>query len=191
MKQFILPWMVVVCFLAACNNSKTGVKDEKQTLTAEATKPTKVTAEMKQHTEELQKLTALNLDSLKTLLPEQLMGSKRTSLQAHPSAGTSVAVAEYSLNDSTRVEVTISDCGGAAGAGLYGQQYLNLIDSESEAADGYTRTIDFRGKAIESCNNKTNRCTLTYFTGNRYLVVLEGKNMHPNGLKQAAMELNL
>jgi hypothetical protein len=192
MKHLILTCMVVVCLLAACNNDKKTVDPANADSTAKAKPETSlVTEEMKKQSEELQKLTPLTADELKALLPQQIMGAKGSKFEVTPAAGANVATAAYILNDSTEIQVSISDCGGAAGAGLYSNQYLKMIDMQSDNDNEYTKTIDFRGKAVEHCQKTTNRCTLTYFTGKRYMVTLEGKNIHPDGLKQAAMELTI
>ncbi|MEI9908506.1 MAG: hypothetical protein WDO71_01855 [Bacteroidota bacterium] len=103
-----------------------------------------------------------------------------------------MAHAEYKLNDSTELEVNIYDCGGPGGAGIYNMQYMSMLNYQSESETEYTKTIDFMGqKAFEHCNKNDNRCTLTYFTGKRFLVVVEGRNIHPDGLKQAARDLKL
>lgn len=190
MKRIILTCMVVACMLTACNNNKKTV-DPATTDTAAKAKPSLVTDEMKMESEELQKLTPLSVAELKALLPETIMGAKGSQFEVIPSSGTNVASADYVLNDSTEIQVSISDCGGAGGAGIYNNQYLKLIDMQSETDNEYSKTIDFRGKAVEHCQKATNRCTLTYFTGKRYMVTMEGKNIHPDGLKQAAMELKI
>ncbi len=192
MKRITLTCMVVACMLTACNNNKKTVDPAIADSAAKAKAAASlVTDEMKKESEELQKLAPLSAAELKALLPEQIMGAKGSQFEVVPSSGTNVASADYVLNDSTEIQVSISDCGGAGGAGIYSNQYLKLIDMQSETDNEYSKTIDFRGKAVEHCQKSTNRCTLTYFTGKRYMVTMEGKNIHPDGLKQAAMELKI
>ena len=195
MKQFILACLAVAALLSACNNNKSTAEvtksDTTQTLSAEAIELQKVAEEMKKQADELQKLPPLSADELKAMLPETLMGGKRTNFQANSAPGTGVATAEYAINDSTKIEVSIYDCGGPGGAGFFNAQYIAKLNHQSETDNEYTKTIDFRGKAIEHCQKNSNRCTLTYFTGKRYMVIIEGQNVHPDGLKQAAMELNI
>ncbi|MBC7949910.1 MAG: hypothetical protein H7Y42_18645 [Chitinophagaceae bacterium] len=196
MKQHILLLMMFTYILTSCGNNKKTVEatseDGKTTVTADVSKSDQVTEEMKKQTEELQKLPPLNLEELKALLPEQLMGAKRSNFQATSATGTGLATAEYALNDTTNVQVNIWDCGGPGGAGIYSSQYLGMFNFQSESDNEYTKTIEFQGnKAIEHCEKAGTRCTLTYFTSPRYMVVLEGNNIHPDGLKQAAGELKL
>jgi hypothetical protein len=196
MKQFILSCLVVTCLLAACNNNKKKVEatseDGKTKVSADVSQLQQVSEEMKKQSEELQSLPPLGLDELKALLPEMIMGTKRAKFETASVAGTGLASAEYNLNDSTEIEVKIWDCGGPAGAGVYNMQYLAMFNIQSESDQEYTKTIDFKGqKAIEHCDNSSNRCSLTYFTGKRFMVTLEGRNVHPDGLKQAANELKM
>jgi hypothetical protein len=196
MKQFILSCMAAACLLAACNNNKKTVEatsdDGKEKVTVNVNQMDKVSEEMQKQAEELQKLPPLSLDELKALLPEQVMGAKRSNFQATSATGTGLATAEYSLNDSTNIQVNIWDCGGPAGAGIYSTQYLGMFNFQSESDNEYTKTIDFKGgKAIEHCQKDNSNCTLTYFTGKRFMVTLEGRNVHPDGLKQAADELKM
>jgi hypothetical protein len=196
MRQFILPILIVACLLSACNNNKKTVEatseDSDTTVTANARMSQEVTEEMKKEAEALQKLPALGLDELKALLPEQIMGAKRDNSQASTATGAGLATADYRLNDSTEIRVSIWDCAGAGGAGIYSSRYLAMFNLQSENEREYTKSIDFKGqKAIEHCYNSSNNCSLTYFTGKRYMVTLEGENIHPDGLKQAANELRM
>lgn len=194
MKQFILSCLVVACLLSACNNNKTvkATSDDGKTK-VEVAPVSQVSEAMKKRAEELQQLTPLTMDELKALLPETIMGAKKSDFQVSSAAGTGMARAEYDLNDTTEIEVNVFDCSGAAGSGLYSTRYLAMfMNIQSESADQYTKTIDFKGeKAIENCRDNQHRCTLTYFGGKRFMIVLEGKNVHPDGLKQAANELNI
>ncbi|HEY6505480.1 MAG TPA: hypothetical protein VIZ28_16010 [Chitinophagaceae bacterium] len=196
MKQFIFLCMVVACLLPACNNNKKTVEvkseDGKPTASVDDSKMQQLAEEIKKQSEELQKLPPLTLDELKALLPESIMGAKRSHFEVNSAMGTGLANAEYSINDSTEVKINIWDCGGPAGSGYYSTQYMTLLNIQSVSDNEYTKTIDFKGhKAIENCNNTNNRCSLTYFTGKRYMVVIEGRNVHPDGLKQAANELTI
>jgi hypothetical protein len=196
MRQFTFSILIVACLLTACNNNKKTVEatsaDGKTTIATDASITQHVTDEMKKEAETLQKLPALSLEELKALLPEHIMGAKRQNYQATSATGAGLATAEYQLNDSTEIQVSIWDCAGPGGAGIYSSRYLGMFNMISENDREYTKTIDFKGqKAIEHCNNSSSQCSITYFTGKRYMVTLEGQNMHPDGLKQAANELKI
>ena len=184
--------------LSACNNNKKPSEvtitseDGKEKVTVDANQMQNAAEAMQKQAEELQKLPPLSLDQLKALLPEELMGAKRANYQATSATGTGLAHAEYNINDSTEIKVSIWDCGGPAGAGIYNMQYMGMMNFQSETEDEYTKTIDFMGqKAFEHCDKSDNDCTLTYFTGGRFLVSLEGDNIGADALKQAAGSLNV
>jgi hypothetical protein len=139
---------------------------------------------------DLEKLTPLTIDQLKTLIPETLMGAKRTSYNASSAMGAGFVTADYRINDTTKVSLNIYDCGGPAGAGIYSMQYLGMMNIEQESEDEYTKTISYgNGKAYEHCQKTANECTLTWFAGDRYLVTLNGDNVPVDALKSAGKEL--
>ena len=183
--------------IAACNNNKpkeTTIvsEDGKEKVTIDANKMQSTAAEMQKKTEELQKLPPLSLDQLKAMIPETLMGIKRLKYNTTSAMGTGVATAEYEMNDSTNIKLTIYDCAGPGGAGIYSMQFLGMYNVQSESDEEYTKTIDFMGgKAFEHCRKTRQECTITYFTGERFLVSLEGDNVAADDLKKAAKELNI
>ena len=190
--------MAAVLLFSACNNNKkpadvTVVSENgKEKVSVDMNKMEKASAEMQKMSEDLQKLSPLSLDQLKAMIPEELMGGKRSSYNATSAMGTGVVNAEYKINDSTDIKLMVYDCAGPGGAGIYSMQYLGMFNMESENEHEYTKTIEFNGgKAIEKCQKDRNDCSLTYFTGSRFLVELEGDNVGINGLKQAANSLNI
>jgi hypothetical protein len=198
MKQLFLPVLMFAFLLTACNNDKKITTTEKnedgsETKTSVEVKGVATTAdEMNQKMEALKKLTALTTDQLKALLPEDINGIKRTEYNTNSMAGYSVAIGEYRKDDSTELELTIYDCAGEAGAGMYGLTYWGAMNYQQESSTEYTKTIDFRGgKAIENYHKNNNTSTLTYVANERLLVVLKGQNMSPDELKTAAEKLNL
>jgi hypothetical protein len=198
MKQIIVLFLACAFLITACNSNKKTVEvksedgSSKASMNADAAEMQKASLEMQKEAEELQKLPPVTIDQLKTMAPEQIMGAKRSSFQANSAAGTGVVTAEYDINDTTNVKVSIWDCGGPAGAGIYSAQYMTALNYQQESDNDYTKTIDFKGgKAIEHCQKDNSSCSITYFTGKRFMVVLDGRNMHPDGLKQVANELRL
>jgi hypothetical protein len=142
--------------------------------------------------EELQKLPPLTLDQLKVIVPDQLMGVKRTRYNASSAMGAAFVSADYAINDSSNVKLNIYDCAGPAGAGIFSMQYLTMMNIQSESDEEYTKSIDFMGgKAYEHCQKRRNDCTLTYLANGRLLVTLEGNHVGIDALKQAAQNLNL
>ena len=179
----------MVSALFACNQTK-------QTETADATadslskKETEatVTTTNTVDADALAKMAPLTEQEMRDLLPRQLMGAAITDEDVNGSIGTLTAIGEYTINDSTLLELIIVDCAGPGGSGAYNSQYLSMLGVDEEDEDEYTRTIDFRGgKAFENCYKKRVDCSLTWFEG-RYLISLDG-NMSSNDLKKAASEL--
>lgn len=148
--------------------------------------------DMEKQKEELAKLTPVSLEQLQGMIPETLMGATRTNFDANAAMGAATASAQYELNDSTSIGLTIIDCAGPGGAGIYSLQYLSLLNIREDNEDEYTKTVDFNGgKAFENCDKTSNDCSFTYFAGGRYLVALEGDNVSVDILKQAADGIKL
>ena len=197
MKRFFLISLIFLIIATACNNNKkadsSGVNGDSTTIESpEAKKMQNAAEDMEKKKDELSKLKPLTMDELKALLPETLMGSARTSFDVNSSMGAGLGSAEYSLTDSTNVSLSIYDCAGSAGAGIYSLQFLGMMNMQQESDDEYTKTVEFNGaNAFEHCDKTTNDCTFTYFAGGRYLVTLEGRNVGADALKQAARALNI
>lgn len=197
MRHLFYLLIVAALLTTACNSNKktdektTTENKETSSSTDASTMPNNMT-DLQKASEDLQKLPPLSLDELKALIPQELMGGKRSSYNASSAMGSGVANAEYTLNDTTNIRLMVYDCGGPGGAGIYSMQYLGMFNMESENDHEYTKTIDFNGgKAIEKCQKDRNDCSLTYFTGKRFLVVLESNNVGIDGIKQAANSLNI
>ena len=197
MKQLLLPFFFAL-FLASCGDKgkvKSVQKNEDgttTTTTVDTEKMTEASNEMEKKMEELKKLPAMSTDQLKALLPEEVQGIKRSNFNASSMMGYGYAEGEYQVDDTTSLKIDIYDCAGEAGSGIYGLNYWSKMSFQQESSKGYTKTIDFMGdKAVEQVDNDMNQSTLTYFANERLLVVLTGRNMKPDKLKDAAKSLNL
>lgn len=187
-----------IILIASCNNNKpkdtvtVTSEDGKEQITVDVKQMQDAAQDMEKMKEELGKLTPLTADQLKALVPEQLMGAGRTDLDITAAMGASVASADYKINDSTDIKLSIIDCAGPGGAGIYNMQYLGMFSFQEDDEDEYTKTIDFNGgKAFENCKKTRNECTLTYFSGGRFLISLEGDNVGIDALKGAAKGMNI
>ena len=183
---------------AACNNNKSKESvtvtsnDGKEQVTIDPAKMQEAAQDMLKIKDELGKLTPLNTDQLKALVPEQLMGVNHADLDVSSAMGASIVTAKYKINDSTDVKLSIVDCAGPGGVGIYSMQYLGMYNFQEDSENEYTKTIDFNGgKAFEHCKKRRNDCTLTYFSGGRFLISLEGDNVGIDALKGAAKGLNI
>ncbi len=147
---------------------------------------------LQQKKEALEKLTPYTIDELKALLPEQINGVNRTNFSANSALGASFAEATYAMDDNTKVHLQVFDCAGQAGAGIYGMQYLALMDFQSENDDESVKTVDFSGsKAVERIDKTNNDAAFTWFAADRFLITLDGENVDINALKGIASGLKL
>lgn len=196
MKRVFICLLVISAVLTACKgpNDKITVKDDKGgKATVDISEMGKKAEEMKDRSEALQKLTPLSLDELKASLPEEIMGAKRDNVEATKMAGlANFSKADYKMNDSTDVELTVFDCAGTAGAGYYNMAFLGMMSFEKDNESEYSKTIDFKGdRAIETCQKKRSRCEFTFFGKDRYMVTLKGDNVGIDKLKEIAEGLSL
>lgn len=198
MRHLILTCMIAASLLTACNNNKktSGItvtsEDGKEKVTVDPNIVSKTGEAMTEKIEELKKLTPLSLDQLKAMVPEELMGMKRSSFAANSMMGTGTCNATYKGDDGKELKVTIFDCAGEAGAGIYSLRYWTMWNFQQEDDNGYQKTVDFNGgKAIEKYSKSNDEYGLTYVANDRLLVVLEGEKMGLDGVKDAAKNLNL
>ncbi len=194
MKRILLFLTWFALLFMACNNKKSPeqkaadqLQDNIKTIAKDMEKNKGAILEGK---ENLEKLTPLTIEELKKLIPETLMGAKRTGYNASSAMGAGLASGDYKINDDTKITLNIYDCAGPAGAGIYSMQYLSMMNMEQESEDEYTKTVSYGdGKAFEHCEKATNDCTITWFAGGRYLVSLQGDKVGADALKKAGKEL--
>ncbi len=148
--------------------------------------------EMNKKIEELKKLSPLTVAQIKVLLPEELLGMKRSSFNSTAAMGFATGDAEYRKDDTTTLHLTIWDCAGEAGSGFYALNYWTKMSMESENESGYTKTVDFMdGKAVEDYKKYNDAYTLTFTSGDRLMVTLAGQHVPLTSLQDAAKSLNL
>ena len=198
MKPVILYLFIATLPIVACknNNPKTMTvtsKDGKSKVSVDVNSAAAVSDDMQKKMEELKKLTPLTADQLKTFLPEQLMGMKRSSFNANSMMGFASAEATYkNETDDKEIELNILDCAGEAGAGVYSLSYWTKMSMQSESDNGYTKTVDFNGgKAVETYEKGGDRYELTYVASDRLLVTVKGEKTGLDAVKQTAQALNL
>jgi len=198
MKPVILYLFIATLPIVACknNNPKTMTvtsKDGKSKVSVDVNSAAAVSDDMQKKMEELKKLTPLTTDQLKTMLPEELMGMKRSSFNANSMMGFASAEATYkNETDDKEIELNILDCAGEAGAGVYSLSYWTKMSMQSESDNGYTKTVDFNGgKAVETYEKDGDRYELTYVASDRLLVTVKGEKTGLDAVKQTAQGLNL
>ncbi|MFI5187622.1 MAG: hypothetical protein ACHQF0_12905 [Chitinophagales bacterium] len=198
MKSTILSLLTMGIFLASCNNNKpkplTITSDDgKSKVSVDMSSVTAATSDMQKKMDELKKLTPLSTDQLKTMLPEEIMGMKRSSFNANSMMGFASAEATYKDSSSEKqINLSIFDCAGEAGAGVYSLSYWTKMNMQSETDNGYTKSVDFNGqKAVESYEKGNDSYELTYVASDRLLVTVKGEKTGLDAVKQTAQNLNL
>lgn len=197
MKTYLGVLLGIAISLCSCDSSNSDSKankvneDSLAKENAEAEK-VKAAAEASEKTKDgLSKLLPLSETELKALLPETFMGSAQADAEVSSSSGALSAVAKYEISDSNSVVLTIFDCAGPEGVGIYNMQYLSMVNAEEETDEEYTKPVTINGnKGMEHCDKTTNDCSITWFS-NRFLITLEGENTGAPKLKQAATGLRL
>ena len=183
---------------AACNNNKPKSmtitsEDGKSKVSVDPNSVTATTDKLQKKMEELKKLTPLTTDQLKAMLPEEIMGMKRSNFSANSMMGYASAEATYKNdNDDKEIELNILDCAGEAGSGIYQLSYWTKMRIQSESDDGYTKTIDLNGdKAVETYEKGSDRYEVTRFISDRLLVSVKGRKTGLDAVKQTSQNLNL
>jgi hypothetical protein len=106
--------------------------------------------------------------------------------------GAATCNATYKSEDGKELKLSIFDCAGEAGAGIYSMRYWTLWNFQQEDDNGYQKTVDFNGgKAIEKYTKYNEEYGLTYMSGDRFLVNVEGEKTGLEAVKQAAGSLNI
>jgi hypothetical protein len=184
--------LIIACNNKAKETTTVTSKDGTEQVTIDPKKLQEAAQDMQKIKEELTNLKPLTADELKAYFPAQLMGAPAADLEVSAFSGASVAEAKYKINDSADIKLTVIDCAGPGGAGIYNMQYLGMYNFEEDNDEEYTRSIDFNGgKAFENCKKTRNDCTFTYFSGGRFLISLEGDNVGIDALKNVAKGLNI
>lgn len=199
MKHLTSLAFAAMLLIAACNNNKPKEtvitsEDGKTKVSINPTAITNSADEMQKKMEELKKLPPLSTDQLKKMFPDELAGMKRSSFNANSMMGFASAEANYKneTDPEKNMSLSVFDCAGEAGAGIYSLNYWTKMSMVSESDNGYTKTTDFNGqKAVESYDKVGDRYELTYVASDRLLVTVKGNKTGLDAVKQAAQSLNL
>jgi hypothetical protein len=194
MKPLLLIMLCISVMFACNNDAKTTVttnEDGQVSETAHAGNMEADAAAMQQKVAALKKLEPLTVDQVKSVLPAELMGIKRSEINASGAMGFSMGEATYRENDSTYIKISVFDVAGEAGSGIYGMQYWGALNMQQEKTDGYVKTIDFKGdKAIEKFDENTHTYELLYMGNNRIMVNITGVNTTLQLVKQVSNRLH-
>jgi Yip1-like protein len=137
----------------------------------------------------------IDIDQLKTFVPETFAGLKRTSSSADKSGLGGVigskAEATYSDGSQKRVKLEVLDSGGASG--LMAFAGWATLQGESDNADSSERTQKSGDRIVHEKASKraggTNEVAI--LLGNRFVVTASGEGVDVNGLKSALSSVDL
>lgn len=198
MKKFFYLIISGVLLLTACKgNDEKEEKKEATTSSEQVSKEegtssvTEAAEQLQGRAEELKKLSPVSTETLKSMLPEELDGLKRTSYNVTNTMGFAVGEAEYKAGDDSDIKVMIYDCVGEAGSAFYSMNYFMRLNMQQEDDNSYTKSVDFLGgKALEHFEKNTNDYQLTWLAADRFLVSVDGDNTGLDKVKSVAKSLD-
>ena len=187
MKKILLITLVSIVFIA-CSSDKKPVAENKDSIVKSAATPVD---EKEKKIEELKKAPQLTLEQMRMLLPRELDSAREKNYLASTQFGYGLASAEYPKTKSRAIKVTLYDCAGELGSVNYFENYWNHLGVQNQNENEFTKTIDFEGgKAVETFKKDLNLSTLTFVIRDRLVIVMEGKNITPEALEEAAKKLH-
>lgn len=132
--------------------------------------------------EKLSKVTPLTNEELKTWLPDEVDGMKRTSFKAGTMAAMNIASIEatFTTEDKSReFKVEIIDGAGEVGAIALMGMRMALSQEFEEETEYKTRKTTKKGgtKAIEESYKDKSRCNIEFLQDDRFYIKASGKNM--------------
>jgi hypothetical protein len=136
----------------------------------------------------------LQIDQLKTFVPETFGGFPRTSSRAERSgvAGLTVATAEADYGDGQKsIALEVTDTGGVSG--LVGLASWAGVMGESEDDNGFERTRKVDGRIVHEKGSKRAGGTNEFgiVLGNRFVVVAKSSTASLDELKAAVATIDL
>jgi hypothetical protein len=189
MKRVLLIGLIAILNLLSCSeDKKVEVKPTPDTQVKSTAQVDPKTAKL----DALKKSTPADLADMQKMLPEEMGGIKRSKFSMTSNLGYATATADYNKNSKTYIHLVMYDCTGDQGSNLFNDSYLTHLDKNEENADGYRKTIDFMGgKAVEHYEGANKITTLSFLANDKILVVVSGKNIPAETLREAAKNLNL
>jgi hypothetical protein len=133
---------------------------------------------------------------LKELMPEKLIGLKRSESTGEKSGAmgftVSTAQAKYGGKGDATLEIEIVDTGGIAGVSTMALATWSMADIDKETTNGYEKTTNLEGyKAFEKYDNNIKSGEINVLVADRYIVNVEGNDVSMEQLKEALKEIEL
>ncbi len=152
--------------------------------------------EMQEDMERLKEATPLTNAELKSWLPEEVNGMKRTGFKAGQASYMKIASIEatYKNEDKSKeLNVMILDGAGEMGAGATaGAKFMFAQDFEEEDEYKIRRTTTKKGvKMIEEYRKNNNKSDIQFFHDDRFYITVKGKNVDLDETYEAIKDLDL
>ncbi len=140
------------------------------------------------------KVESLAPDQIKTFLPENLDGLKRTqqAVERNGAIGMQIskATATYSDGANRTLQLEIVDAGSLKGVVGFASSWAG-VDQESQTDSGYDKTYRSGGQLVhEQWDNQTKSGEYSTFIADRFAVKVSGQASDISDLKRAAASIN-
>jgi hypothetical protein len=139
---------------------------------------------------------AVDFRELKSLLPEELPGMKRSNADGERTSAMgftiSKAEAQYEGENGANVSITVTDVGAMAGVAAMATYAwaAGTIDRESETS--YERSTTIKGyKGYEQYDRQSNSGEVQVLVAGRFVVEVNGNNMPMDAIKAALDKVDL
>lgn len=196
MKKYVLALFVFSAIISCKDNPVSKkIKETKQSV-SNTTNAVQEMTKMQDDVKDLQEMTPLTNEELKSWLPDEINGMKRISYKAGQTGmmGISSLEAAYANEDkSKKFTISIIDGAGQMGAAAtMGMRMVMSQDFEEEDEYGTRKTVKKNGKkAIEEYEISKNNSTIQYLEDDRFYLDAKGKNMDMDETWDAIDELKM
>ena len=196
MKKYVLALLVFSVFMSCKDNPVSKKIKETKEAVSNTTNAVEEMTKMQDDIQELQEITPLTNEELKSWLPDEVNGMKRISYKAGQAGMMGIASIEaaYANEDkSKKFTITIIDGAGQVGAAATaGMRMVMSQDFEEETETGSRRTVTKNGtKAIEEYRSGNNNSTIQLMEGTRFYLEAKGNNMDLDETWDAVDEIDL
>lgn len=196
MKKYVLALFVFSALLSCKDNPVSEKIKETKDAVSNSTNAVQEMSKMQDDIKELQEITPLTNEELKSWLPDEVNGMKRISYKAGQAGMMGIASVEAAFtNEDKSKKFTISIIDGAGQVGAAATAGMRMVmsqDFEEESENGSRRTVTKNGtKAIEEYRTGNNNSTIQLMEGNRFYLEAKGNNMDIDETWDAIDELDL
>lgn len=196
MKKYVLALFVFSALISCKDNPVSKKIKETKNAVSNSTNAVQEMTKMQDDIKELQETTPLTNEELKSWLPEEVKGMKRTSYKAGQAGMMNISSIEASYsNEDKSKSFTINIIDGAGQVGAAATAGLRMVmsqDFEEMDENGSRKTVTKNGKkAIEEYRSGNNNTKIQLMEGNRFYLEANGKNMDLDETWDAVDELDL